>query len=172
MGSTLLYDESNGAQTREPPGMKHYLFRDPEVARMAAVAAQVEAQMLFASTAAEQAALNGIAAVALYLGINTGTPGTTTAAALANELTGGAPAYARLGITWGVASAANPSAIANMNAMVFNVPASTITNFSTWTIATLASGTYEVGGALSASQVFSSQGTFTIAAAGLTVQAS
>jgi hypothetical protein len=128
--------------------------------------------MTLASTAAEQAALNGIAAVALYLGINTGSPGTTTSAALANELSGGSPAYARTAITWGAASGANPSVIANTNSMTVNVPASTITNFSTWTIATLASGTYEIGGALSASQVFSTQGTFTIAAAGLTVQAS
>lgn len=126
--------------------------------------------MTLASTAAEQAALNGIAAVAAYLGINTGSPGTTTAAALANESTGGTPAYARLGITWGSSSGANPSVIANTNTMVFNIPASTITNFSTWT--TLTSGTYEIGGSLSASQVFSTQGTFTIAAAGLTVQAS
>lgn len=147
-------------------------FHNPAIGRLARLAEALDASMTLASTAAEQAALNGIAAVALYLGLNTGSPGTTTTAALANESTGGTPAYARKAITWGSASGANPSVIANTNTMVFDVPASTITNFSTWTIATLGSGTYEIGGSLSASQIFPAQGQFTIAAAGLTIQAS
>ena len=124
--------------------------------------------MARASSIGENAALSGsggLTGACTNFGVNTADPGTTGA----SEVTGGSPAYARTGITWGVASAGS---IANATtALTVNVPISTtIAYFSCWNTATISGTTgYAVGGALSASQTFSAQGTFTVAIGGLSI---
>jgi hypothetical protein len=122
-----------------------------------------------ASSIGENACLSGgLAASALDFGLNTADPTTTGG----SEVTGGSPAYARTAITWGSASGGS---MANAtSALTCNVPASTTTGFwSSWNTATISGTTgYVVGGALSASQTFSTQGTFTIAIGGLTLSVS
>lgn len=124
--------------------------------------------MARASTIGENAALSGsggLTGICADFGANTADPGTTGA----SEVTGGSPAYARVAITWGSASGGS---IANATtALTLNIPASTtIGYFSCWNTATISGGTgYVVGGALNASQTFTSQGTFTVAVGGLTI---
>lgn len=65
------------------------------------------------------------------------TPGTAATAA-ATEATGGSPAYARLAVTWGAASAGTK---ANTAALTFDVPAGTYGFFSWWNAGTGNSGT-------------------------------
>ena len=123
--------------------------------------------MARASTIGENACLSGgLAAVATWLGMNTTDPGTSSSS---GEVSGGS--YARQAITWGAASGGS---IANSGALVVPIPASTtVAYFSTWNTSTVSGGTgYEVGGALSSSQTFSTAGTFTIASAGLTISIS
>jgi len=129
--------------------------------------------MAYASSVGENACLSGgLAAAATYMGINTGTPpGTNT---VATEVTGGSPAYARQAITWGT-----PASGAMSNAtttLTFNVPAEAspgIQTFSLWNTATISGSTGLVlGGNLTAAQIFSTQGTFSIAPGGLTVSIS
>lgn len=64
-----------------------------------------------------------------FIGIHTLTdPGTGTNAN-AGEATGGSPAYARIGVTWGAAAAGQKS---NTNTLTFDVPAGTYGFFTLW----------------------------------------
>jgi hypothetical protein len=122
-----------------------------------------------ASSIGENAALSGgLAASATQFGLNTADPGTTGA----SEVTGGTPAYARVAITWGTPSAG--TMLNATSALTVNVPASTtVVYWSSWNTATISGTTgYVMGGALSASQLFSTQGTFTVAIGGLSLTAS
>jgi hypothetical protein len=121
--------------------------------------------MARASATAENNALGGLVAAASFFGLNSTDPGTTGAA----EISGGSPAYARVGITWG---SPGSGSVANItSALVSNVPASTtVAFFSTWSLVT--AGVYQIGGALNTSVTFNSQGTFTVAVGGLTLTAS
>lgn len=98
--------------------------------------------------------LDALAAVAVYVSLHTGSPSTTGA----NEVSGGSPAYARKSMTW---NAASGGALDNSNAPVFDVPAgTTVSHFGLWSAAT--AGTFYGGDALSASESFTGQGTYTL----------
>ena len=103
--------------------------------------------------------LDGLAAAAVFVSLHTADPGTTGT----SELTGGTPAYARKGLTWGASSG---GVKANSVAMVFDVPAATIGWMSYWSAVT--AGTCYGGHPLDLSQTFASQGTYTIAIGALT----
>lgn len=118
--------------------------------------------MALASAAAEDAALNGITAVAGFLSAHTATTSTTGAA----EVSGGT--YARVAVAWTAASAGSTS---NSGALSVNIPASTtVSYFGTWTL--VSSGVFEIGGALTASQAFSTAGTLAFAIGAVTLTAS
>lgn len=121
--------------------------------------------MARASATAEDNALTGLVTAAGFFGVNSGDPSTTGA----NEISGGSPAYARVAITWGTASAGS---IANAtSALTVNVPGSTtVAWFSTWSL--VSSGVYQIGGALGSSITFGTQGTLTVAVGALTLLAS
>lgn len=90
----------------------------------------------------------------------TGDPGAT---GVANEVTGGSPAYARKAITWASATSATPSVKALAATFpVFDIPAGTTVAFiGIWTLAT--GGTY--GGCWDVTdEVFAGQGTYTLTA--------
>lgn len=96
---------------------------------------------------------------ATYLSLHTADPGGTGA----SEVAGGS--YARQAITWGAASAGSK---AINEVPVFQVPASTtITHFGLWSASS--GGTWRGGGALPASEAFSSPGTYTVNSATITV---
>ena len=97
--------------------------------------------------------LTALAGDAVYVSLHTSDPGTDGS----NEATGGSPAYARKSITW---SAASSGTLAASNAPVFDVPAGTYAYFGLWSAAT--SGTFYGSGALSASETFAAQGTYTL----------
>lgn len=89
---------------------------------------------------------------ASYVSLHTADPGTTGA----SEVSGGS--YARQSIAWNAASSGD---LRSSNAPVFNVPGSTtVTHFGLWTASS--GGTFLTGGALSASQTYSTAGTFTL----------
>jgi hypothetical protein len=98
--------------------------------------------------------LDALASAAGYVSLHTADPGTTGA----SEVTGGSPAYARKAQTW---NAASGGALDNSNAPVFDVPAgTTVTHFGLWSAAS--AGTFYGGNALSASEAFAAQGTYTL----------
>ena len=85
----------------------------------------------------------------VYISLHTADPSTTGA----SESTGGSPAYARKLAVWG-ASASGTSTAAELT---FDLPASTVTHFGTWSA--LTAGTFRGGNALTGgSQVFTAQG--------------
>lgn len=101
----------------------------------------------------KHAALDGLAAVAVYAGLHTATPD----ASGSNEVTGGSPAYARKAITW---AAASGGAKALSNAPVFDVPASTtVAHVGLWSAATAGTfyGYFDV-----VDEVFAGQGQYTL----------
>lgn len=93
-----------------------------------------------------------------YGALFTADPGTS--GTVVGELTGGAPAYARIACSWGTAAA---SAVTSA-AMAFNVASgNTVTFFGTCTSGTAATADLQDRVAIT-SQNFSSQGTYTITA--------
>lgn len=119
------------------------------------------------SAAGLNAAVNGVKAQATYVSMHTGDPGTTGA----NEVTGGSPAYARKGASWG--TAAN-GVVTLSSALQFDIPAGvTVTHFGSWSAA--AAGTFVGGDALRdnannpVSENFGSQGFYTLTTASITV---
>lgn len=106
-------------------------------------------------------AANGIAGGIAFMSLHTGDPGPNGI----NEVAGGTPAYARKAVAWGAAS---NGVVAITNQPVFDVPGqTTIGYFGLWTAAT--GGTYKGGGALSATETFGAQGTYTVTSATITV---
>lgn len=98
--------------------------------------------------------LEELATVAVYVSLHTSSPGTDGS----NEVSGGSPAYSRESVTWNTASNGN---LDSSNAPEFDVPGSTtVTHFGLWSAAT--SGTFYGGGALSAPETFTGQGTYTL----------
>ncbi len=113
------------------------------------------------------AGVNGVKAVASFVSLHSGDPGTTGA----NEISGGSPAYARKTAAWG--SSTNGSA-ALSSAVQFDIPGSvTITHFGTWTSAS--GGTFIGGDALRdgannpVSETFTAQGFYTLTTATINV---
>jgi len=94
----------------------------------------------------------------------TADPGAT---GVANEVTGGSPAYARKAITWVAATSASPSVKALATFPVFDIPAGTTVAFiGIWTLAS--GGTY--GGCWDVSdEVFAGQGTYTLTAGSISL---
>lgn len=98
--------------------------------------------------------LDALGAVAVFASLHTADPG----ASGTSELAGGSPAYARKAITWNAAASGNLDNNANPT---FDVPAgSTITHFGLWSASS--GGTYYGSGALSASEAFTAQGSYTL----------
>ena len=95
----------------------------------------------------------------------TGDPGAT---GVANEVTGGSPAYARKAITWASADSGTPSVKALVATFpVFDIPAATtVAYIGIWTLAT--GGTY--GGCWDVTdEVFAGQGTYTLTAGSISL---
>lgn len=113
------------------------------------------------NTSGKNAAANGVASNVTYVSLHTADPGVSGS----SEVTGGSPAYARLGVTWGTAS----SGVAAMTGTItFNVPASTtITHVGLWNQAV--GGTFYGSAQLSASETYGGQGTYNLTALTITV---
>jgi hypothetical protein len=109
--------------------------------------------------AAKNLMLNALAGVnptlsAAYASLHTADPGSTGT----NEVSGGSPPYARRAITWNTATSGD---LDDNTIPAFDVPASTtITHFGLWSAST--AGTFLGGGTLDATQIFSTQGTYTL----------
>jgi hypothetical protein len=97
--------------------------------------------------------LNVLDTLATHASLHTADPSATGA----NEVTGGSPAYARKAITWAASAAASKTLSATVT---FDVPATTVTHCGTWSA--ISGGTFRGGGALSVSEVFGAQGTYTL----------
>lgn len=90
--------------------------------------------------------------LATHVSLHTADPGTTGA----SEVTGGT--YARQLVAWDAAANGDLSL---QGTETFNVPAGvTVTHFGLWSAAT--GGTFRGGGALSASETFTSAGTYNL----------
>lgn len=108
----------------------------------------------------KNALLNGLVAGALFASLHTADPVTTGT----SEVTGGSPAYTRKSITWGTPATGSVSSSASI---VFDVPGSTtITFIGYWSAVT--AGNFLGSRALDASQVFATQGTYTVNSGNLT----
>lgn len=109
------------------------------------------------NTAGKNLMLDTFKAQIGFLSLHTAYPATT-----GNEITGGAPAYARKAITW---PAATSGAITASSAPVFDVPAGTtvaaVGFFSAATVGTLY-GDFDV-----VDEVFAGQGTYTVTSASI-----
>jgi hypothetical protein len=97
-----------------------------------------------------------------HISLHSADPGATGAN---NEISGGSPAYARQSITWSAASGGN---LDSSNTPEFNVPAdTTVSHWAAWSAST--GGTCYAVGALSASEPFVAQGTYTLTDADITL---
>jgi hypothetical protein len=114
------------------------------------------------STAGKNAMLDALAALAVKASLHSGDPG---ADGLANEITGGSPAYARKTIAWNAAATGN----INLNGTaVFDIPpAATVSWVGFWNSA----GTAFYGSANVTDEVFAAQGTYTLTDADLDLNA-
>lgn len=122
--------------------------------------------MARASTAAENAALNGLAGVGSTnvipdVSLHTADPGTTGASENANS-----GSYARQACSW---NAAASGAMTNSSSLTFSTGGTVaVTHFGTWSSATYGAGTYAIGGALASSVTAAS---ITIAAGAISLSA-
>lgn len=108
-------------------------------------------------TTARNVGVDAIAALALRVALHTGDPGGANLAN--NEVTGGAPAYARKAIAWNAASGGAAAATADVT---LDVPASTtVTWISIWNVA----GTVRYYKKAVTSEAFGAQGTYRVIAA-------
>lgn len=106
------------------------------------------------TSATRDGMLNVLDTLATHASLHTADPGTTGA----SEVTGGSPAYARKAITWAAASGGSKTLTGTVT---FDVPAATtVTHAGTWSA--ISAGTFRGGGALSVSEVFGAQGTYTL----------
>lgn len=117
------------------------------------------------SDAAKNAMLNALdesqSAGADFMSLHTGNPGENGA----SEVTGGSPAYARKGITWGAASGGSKALSA---AVTFDIPAgTTVTHIGLWDASS--GGNFLIGAALTDSRAFTNQGTLEVTAATMSI---
>lgn len=113
------------------------------------------------TNAARAVMLDQLGTVAVFVSLHTADPSTSGA----NEVTGGAPVYARKAVTWAATSGFSK---VSSNSPVFDVPgATTVAFYGTWSLAS--GGTFYGGGALSNNETFTGQGTYTLTTATLTV---
>lgn len=112
------------------------------------------------NTTALNIAADAVSGVVGFVSLHTADPGATGL----NEVTGGAPAYARKAITWAAAASGNAD---SSSAPVFDVPsATTITHVGFWSA--LTAGTF-YGSADITDEVFAGQGTYTLSDADITI---
>lgn len=123
--------------------------------------------MALASSAAENAALNGLAGVGstnTMPDVSLHTATTSTSGASENANTG---SYARQACSWNTASSGS---MTNSSALTFSTAGSVaVTYIGTWSSATYAAGTFSIGAALGSSVTAAS---ITIAAGAITLSAS
>lgn len=113
------------------------------------------------SAAARNDLATSVVTGSTYMSLHTGDPADTGA----NEVIGGAPAYARRAITW---SQASNGTVAVAGMVSFDVPGgTTITHFGLWSAAT--GGAFRSGGVLSAAETLSAQGAYIVTTATATV---
>lgn len=123
--------------------------------------------MALASSAAENAALNGLAGtgstnVIPDVSLHTASPSTTGANENANS-----GSYARQACSWNAASAGS---MTNSTSLTFSTGGTVaVTHVGTWSSATYGAGTYAIGAALTASVTATS---ITIASGAITLSAS
>lgn len=113
------------------------------------------------TTIGKNTALGGIASAGLRVALHSGDPGATGSN---NEISGGSPAYARQAITWNAASGGN---LDSSSQPQFDIPPST--TVSHWSLWNTAGDTCYAVGALSASESFTGQGTYTLTDADITL---
>ena len=109
------------------------------------------------STAGKNVALNQIGATYGFAAAYTDDPGAT---GILNEVSGGAPAYARKAITWAAAAAGSVALAATFP--VFDIPAGTTLSYiGVWTLAVggIYGGCWDV-----TDEIFAAQGTYTLTA--------
>lgn len=122
--------------------------------------------MALASTAAENAALNGLAGVGSTnvipdVALHTASPSTTGANENANS-----GSYARQACSW---NAASSGAMTNSSTLTFATGGTVaVTHFGAWSSATYGGGTYAIGGAFGASVTSTA---ISIAAGGISLTA-
>lgn len=104
------------------------------------------------SAAGKNLMLDALGASAVYVSLHTADPGATGV----NEVTGGAPAYARKAITWSGASSGSKSA---SNQPVFDVPACSISYVGYWSAIT--GGTF-YGSSTITTEVYAAAGQYTL----------
>ncbi|MFC5744835.1 phage tail fiber protein [Actinomadura rugatobispora] len=104
------------------------------------------------SPAGKNVMLDAWGAVAVWLSLHDGDPGTTGA----NELAGGSPAYARQLGAWDPATG---GVITLAGSETFDVPASSdVTHFGAWSV--VSGGTFYGGGVVSLPESFNGQGIY------------
>jgi hypothetical protein len=104
-----------------------------------------------------------------YMSLHSGDPTTTVATALANEIAGGTPAYARKQVNFSAAAAGAKSLAASV---VFDIQAAdAFSYYALWSVAS--SGTqsqFKGSAALTAAEgAYGSQGTYTVTALSITI---
>jgi hypothetical protein len=109
------------------------------------------------------------AASGTYMSLHAGDPTVTVATALANEIGGGTPAYARKQVNYAAAASGAKALAANV---VFDIQAGdSFSHYALWSVAS--SGTqaqFKGSGALAAAEgAYGSQGTYTVTAAGVSL---
>lgn len=104
--------------------------------------------------AAKNSMLDQLGTLAAYASLHSADPGTGGS----SEISGGSPAYARKAITWNAAASGSKT---NSNTLTFDVPASTTVSYIGYWSAS-SGGTFYGSRALSASETFTGQGTYTV----------
>jgi hypothetical protein len=104
-----------------------------------------------------------------FMSLHTGDPTVTVATALANEITGGSPAYARKQVNYAAAASGAKALAANV---VFDIGAGTaFSHYALWSV--VSTGTqaqFKGSGVLGAAEgAYGSQGTYTVTAANVSL---
>lgn len=108
--------------------------------------------------------LNALGAVVTHLAAHTGFPATAL-----NEVTGGSPVYARQVAAWATAGATVQGSMSLSNTPAFNIPAgTTVASIGGWSA--LTAGTLYADADV-VDEVYANQGTYTITAGALNLNA-
>lgn len=110
---------------------------------------------------ARDLAIDAIVGGISHLGLHTGFPATG-----GNEISGGAPAYARQAVTWAAATGSGSRTRAINEQPTFDVPAATVSSIGAHSA--LTAGTLR-GGADVTDEVFAAQGQYQVTAFSITV---
>jgi hypothetical protein len=99
-----------------------------------------------------------------YMSLHSADPTTTVATALANEIAGGSPAYARIQVNFAAAASGQKTLAANV---VFDIQSGdSFSHYGLWEVSTSGTQSQFLGSAAltSAESAYGSQGTYTITA--------